>query len=247
MFNSSQRKHNFMKNKILSILILIIFITTSLISPAANNIIPVTAEAELSREFVNLNFQTINFTKFNQFIKSVTSKRAGNQIVGLIAPKHFNLPITQQPTGRADFVSSEPEVVTEFSLSKQYGSTGLLAHNHLAGSNFSSLKENDLIVLVTANKEYKFFKIEKISSYQALSPNSPYSNFVDLTDSSRVLSAVDLFLEVYTQEDSLVIQTCIAQGNEASWGRLFIQAFPVSGIGIEELINFKDKHLHISS
>lgn len=230
-----------MKNKLFSILILIIFLSTSFISPVSTKIVPVTGEVSLTRESINLNFQTINFNKFYQFIKNVTAQKTGNQYVGLIAPKLFTLPIAQQPSGRPDFVSSEPEVVTEFSLTRQFGSTGLLAHNHLAGSNFSKLKENDLIVLVTANKEYKLYKVEKIFSYQALSPNSPYSNFVDLNDSSKILSAVDLFMEVYTAEGSLVIQTCISQGNEPSWGRLFVQAFPVTNIGIEELIDFQDQ------
>jgi len=116
----------------------------------------------------------------------------------------------------------------------------------LAGAYFSQLKNDDLIILVTGNKEYKLYKVEEILSFQALSPNSPYSNFADLNDSSRVLSAVDLFMEVYTEEGSLVIQTCIAQGNEPSWGRLFIKAFPVSGIGIEELLDFSNQRMRVS-
>lgn len=235
-----------MKNKIFSILVLIVFFSTSLFTPVNTNFVPVTGEVSLTREAININFQTINFTKFNQFIKNVTAKKIGNQYVGMIVPKLFTLPIAQQPTGRPDFVSNEPEVVTEFSLTREYGSTGLLAHNHLAGLNFSKLKENDLIVLVTANKEYKLYKVDKILSYQALSPNSPYSNFVDLKDSSRILSAVDLFMEVYTEEGSLVIQTCIAQGNEPSWGRLFVLAFPVTDIGIEDLIDFQEQQMRIS-
>ena len=236
-----------MRKNFLFILVLIIFFSTSLISTSFGEKIPVTADVSISSESVNHYFHTINFNRFIQFIKSVTSKSLGNQFVGLIAPNYFNLPITQQPFGRADFVSNEPDVITEFSLSKQYGSIGLLAHNHLAGSYFTSLQENDLIVLVTANKEYKLYKVQKILSYQALSPNSPYSNFVDLKDSNRILSAVDLFMEVYTEEGSLVIQTCIERGGEPSWGRLFIQAFPVSGIGIEELIDFQDQRVRISS
>lgn len=236
-----------MRNKLFSILILIIFVITSIISPVADKMIPITAEVDASRELINLNFHTINFTKFNQFIKSITSQDKGNQLVGLIAPDHFNLAIIQQPTGRPDFVSNEPEVVTEFSLTKQYGSIGLLAHNHLAGAYFSSLKENDLIVLVSDNKKFSYYKIEKILSYQALSPNSPHSNFVNLNDSSRILSALDLFMEIYTQEGSLVIQTCIAQGDEPSWGRLFIRAIPISDIGIEQLINFQVPYMHVSS
>lgn len=234
-----------MRNKLFSLLILIVFISTSVFSPVYKHLIPVTGEVSLTREAININFQTINFNKFYQFVKNVTAKKNGNQYVGMIVPKLFTLPIAQQPNGRPDFVSSEPEVVTEFSLTKQFGSTGLLAHNHLAGSNFSKIKENDLIVLVTADKEYLLYKVEKISSYQALSPNSPYSNFVDLNDASRILSAVDLFMEVYTEEGSLVIQTCISQGNEPSWGRLFVQAFPVTDIGIEDLLDFQDQRTRV--
>ena len=235
-----------MKNKFFSFSLLLIFLVTTIFPPMNNYLVPVTGEIKLSSEVVNINTRTISYKSFFQFIKNVTEKRSGNQIVGMIAPNQFSLPIVQQPVGRPDFVSNEAEVVTEFSLTKKFGSTGLLAHNHLAGLNFSSLQVNDLIVLVTANKEYKFFKIEKIRTYQALSPNSPYSEFVDLDNPSNVLSAVDLFMEVYTDEDSLVIQTCIAQGNEPSWGRLFVQAYPVSGIGIQELIDFQDQRIRVS-
>ncbi len=92
-----------MKNQLLSILVLFVFITTSFISTLSGEIIPVTADVNLSHETVNIKFHSINFIKFNQFIKSVTNKRIGNQFVGMIAPNHFNLPITQQPIGRARF------------------------------------------------------------------------------------------------------------------------------------------------
>jgi len=234
------------KIQAINLLFSIIFTLSSIISPLTSKLIPVTGDIYRTREAVNFNFQTIRFDKFSQFIKNVTNSRTGNQFVGMIAPRHFNLPITQQPAGRPDFVSSEPDIVTEFGLTQQYGSTGLLAHNHLAGAYFSQLKNDDLIILVTGNKEYKLYKVEEILSFQALSPNSPYSNFADLNDSSRVLSAVDLFMEVYTEEGSLVIQTCIAQGNEPSWGRLFIKALPVSGIGIEELLDFSNQRMRVS-
>lgn len=236
-----------MRNLILLFLLIVIVLTSLLIPSVSSSVIPVTADTTYPGDSLNINIQTINFLNFNQFVKNVTNKSSGNQLVGILAPNHFNLAITQQPAGRADFVSNEPEVVTEFSLSRQYGSIGLLAHNHLAGSHFSLMKENDLIVLITANKEYKLYKIEKIVTYQALSPNSPYSNFVDLNNPSTILSAVDLFMEIYNHEDRLVIQTCIAKDNEPSWGRLFIQAYPVSGIGIEELIDFQDQQEHVSS
>ena len=200
-----------------------------------------TAEANFSSEAIDVNFQKFSYQTFSKFIKSITVEKTGNQFVGIISPKSFSMPIIQQPAGQPGFVSNEPQKITEFSLTRQYGTTGLLAHNNLAGAYFSNLQEDDLLIMVTAEKEYKFFRIEKILSFQALSPNSPYSNFVDLENPSRVLTATDLFYEVYTDEGSLVLQTCIAQGNELSWGRLFIQAFPVDQIDFADLINLQNQ------
>ncbi|HSM24465.1 MAG TPA: hypothetical protein VK856_06345 [Anaerolineaceae bacterium] len=220
--------------------LLIIFLLSTFLSPGSPNIIPVTAESNLSSDAIDVNFQKISFQSFTKFIKSVTLEKSGKSFVGIISPKSFSLPIMQQPGGQAGFVSNESDKITEFALARQYGTTGLLAHNHLAGSYFASLVENDLLILVNANKEYKIYRIEKISSFQALSPNSPYSNFVDLNNTSRILTATDLFYEVYTAEGTLVLQTCIAQGSELSWGRLFIQAVPVDEINFLDLINMQN-------
>ena len=236
-----------MKKNLFSILIIMVFFFTSTGNTVvkANQInIPVTAGVSLNSDLFRINYQSINYSNFNQFIKTVTTKHVGKQNVGLIVPKKFTLPISQQPSGRPDYVSTEPEVVTEFSLARQYGSTGFLAHNNLAGSHFADLKINDLIVLVTASKEYKLYQIENVLSFQALEPNNPYSNFVDL-DNNQVLSAVELFMEVYANEGTVVIQTCIEKNGEPSWGRLFIQAVPVSGIGIEELIDFEQQRIRL--
>lgn len=229
-----------MKLKQIYSLLIIILLATFFV-PSSPMIIPVSAEANVSYDPIDENFQKISYQSFSSFIKSITSQPNNNQFVGLISPKLFTLPIIQQPAGQAGFVSNEAEKITEFSMTRQFGTTGLLAHNHLAGAYFSSLNENDLLVLVTAEKEYKFFRIEIIRSYQALSPNSPYSDFVDLSNPSRVINATELFYEVYTTEGSLVLQTCIAQGSELSWGRLFIQAVPVDDVSFNDLINLQNQ------
>jgi len=225
--------------------LLIIFLLSNLFTSFSPNFIPVTAEANFSNEAMDVNFQKFSFQTFSKFIKSITVEKTGNQFVGIISPKSFSMPIIQQPAGQPGFVSNEPQKITEFSLTRQYGTTGLLAHNHLAGAYFSSLQENDLLIMVNADKEYKFYRIEKILSFQALSPNSPYSDFVDLDNPSRILNATELFYEVYTNEGSLVLQTCIAQGNEPSWGRLFIQAQPVDQVDFTDLINLQNQTSNI--
>jgi len=75
------------------------------------------------------------------------------------------------------------------------------------------------------------YRIKEIDSYQALKPNSPFSNFVDTSDPSRsVLSSADLFNRLYTTRDQLVFQTCIENEGEPSWGRLFVIASPAEAL-----------------
>jgi hypothetical protein len=67
------------------------------------------------------------------------------------------------------------------------------------------------------------YTVSYAEEYQALSPNSPTSNFVNL-DTGETLSSTNLFYRVYGGGTRTTFQTCIAQGNEDSWGRLFVIA-----------------------
>src|SRR5690606_1529197 len=129
--------------------------------------------------------------------------------------------------GNAAFVSEQPNVVTQFGLASQYGSQGFLAHNYLAGGAFGNIRTGQIITLVYGNGETKEFKVTGTQSYQALSPDSTQSNFVDLA-SGEQLSASTLFHKVYNSKNTLVLQTCIEQDGISTWGRLFITAVPLS-------------------
>jgi hypothetical protein len=50
---------------------------------------------------------------------------------------------------------------------------------------------------------------------------------VDL-DADQQLSASDLFYMMYNSDNSVVLQTCIANEGISSWGRLFVIAVPLS-------------------
>ena len=102
----------------------------------------------------------------------------------------------------------------------------MLAHNYLAGADFFTLNIGDQIQVVYGDGSVHVYQIADIQSYQALSPNSASSNFVDLATSDR-LTATQLFKRVYMGSHHLTLQTCIQQGSEDSWGRLFIIAYPV--------------------
>jgi hypothetical protein len=112
-------------------------------------------------------------------------------------------------------------------MASEVGNIGLLAHNHLAGSSFANIKDGDRIILIYGDGHLESFLVERIEQYQALSPLSPYSQFKDLATES-VLTAEDLFREVYRGEYHLTLQTCIDNQGNSSWGRLFIIAKPIA-------------------
>lgn len=143
--------------------------------------------------------------------------------------KVFEYAVVQQPKNNPAFVSEEKGKLTQFRMASQYGSLGLLAHNYLAGAPFEKLKLGDIINVTYADGSVRQFKVESILRYQALSPNSPYSKFVDL-QTNKTLATNDVFATTYGVKDRLVLQTCIEKNKEPSWGRLFIVAAPYSPV-----------------
>jgi hypothetical protein len=192
---------------------------TALSATAAELEAPLTAELLSSQDL-----DAAGYTSLYDFTDSVYNGQSG-QVVGVYAPGLFALPVRQQPDGQPDFVDRENNILTEFSLPKKYGSTGLLAHNYLSGSRFSRLKENQDVVLIYGDGKQEHYRISKTVSYQALKPNSPFSDFVDNSNPNEgKLTSADLFNRVYTTRHQLVFQTCIEANGEPSWGRVFIIA-----------------------
>jgi hypothetical protein len=121
----------------------------------------------------------------------------------------------------------ESDKLTQFSLASRYGSQGYLAHNYLAGASFFNLVVGSLITVTYADGHSQTFEVQEIRHLQAIKPTSPTTSFLDLDHKNSKLTAKQLFLQTYGVKDRLVLQTCIAKGNELSWGRLFIIATPV--------------------
>jgi hypothetical protein len=133
----------------------------------------------------------------------------------------------QQPAGQPGFVSSQGSVATQFGMAEEYGTTGLLAHNTLAGAEFSKLELGQFATLVFNEGQDEYYRIVSIQQYVALDPNNPYSDF--LNENGDRLSATELFKQIYQGENGrLVLQTCVASEQNPSWGRLFIIAEPVT-------------------
>ncbi len=203
-------------------LTLAIILTASLFpfSVVSANIIPVTPG------IANIQPATNNVTQIalSEFVESVQDGK--NLVRGVYVDNIMALRVMQQPTGNNGFVSSVAGVATQFQMADAYGTTGLLAHNFAAGSNFSKLNEKDIITIVYGDGSLKKYIVTSVVKYQALSPSSPSSKFVDLV-TNDTLTATMLFEKIYKGDPHLVLQTCIAVENELSWGRLFIVAEPL--------------------
>ena len=162
---------------------------------------------------------------FNEFVASVSDGQAdvarGVYVAGALA-----LPIEQQPAGNSAYITPAPEAVSQFQSAAYFGVTGLLAHNHLAGAQFFNLSIAEEVSIVYGDGSVRAYRITAQHRFQALDPYNPNSNFIDL-DTGATLSALDVFNQMYTGDDHVTFQTCIAQNGLSSWGRLFVIATPI--------------------
>jgi hypothetical protein len=181
------------------------------------------AEAEIKVQAAAASEQQASF---DTFVQSVSNGKA-NQVAGIYVENTLAYSVVRQPSSDPSFVSTNPDQVTQFGLASKYGSQAFLAHNYLAGATFSSLSEGQIVTVVYGDGSSQQFRIESIKRYQALSPDSTQSSFVDL-ESGAQLSNSDLFHTMYNSDNSVVLQTCIAKDGVSTWGRLFVIAVPLS-------------------
>lgn len=162
---------------------------------------------------------------FENFVASVNTGKT-NQVSGVYVQDVLAYAVVRQ-NGNAAYVSGDPDIVTQFAMAADYGSTAFLAHNFLAGAAFFQLSEGQVITLVYGDGSTADFQITSIRRFQALSPESTQSSFIDL-DTNEKLSTSDLFYSMYNSDNPVVLQTCIDNEGVSSWGRLFVIAVPLS-------------------
>ncbi len=167
-----------------------------------------------------------SFPHFSTFVETIQNGKAG-VLEGVYVPNVFALPVTQQPVGNPGFVSQAADIVTQFGMAAEVGNVGLLAHNNLAGKEFTNLSLGDEVRLVYGDGKVEYFIVTQKLQYQALQPYSPYSEFRDL-ETTQTISAEELFRKVYRGERHVTFQVCIAANGIEAWGRLFIVAQPKS-------------------
>jgi hypothetical protein len=206
-----------------SLLAAILLILSATNAYAEQGPIPGTANLSEAEEATSAesDFAVMSISEFT----SSLDLRSAEQLAGVYVPGEFAFPVIQQPSNNPGFVSSEEKVITEFGLASKYGTTGLLAHNTAAGANFFQLEAGQSFMLVMGDGSLRKFIVSGKYSYQALSPHSPYSDFIELENGSR-LTSTQLFFKFYEGDGQLVFQTCIENEGDYSWGRIFITAVP---------------------
>ena len=164
------------------------------------------------------------FDEFVYAIKNGDKKK----VVGIYVDNKLALRVVYQPPNDAAFVSTVDGVATYFLLPYTVAKNhGFLAHNYLAGALFFDLKPGDTVTVIWGDGSYDDFEVLEIREFQALSPSSPRSDFVDLSTGEK-LNATNLFIEIYKGDFHIALQTCIARNNDDSWGRHFVLAPPIN-------------------
>ncbi len=209
--------------RILKSILMVTVLMTMAFSPVQSAVaMPVTGDALAVQAPAAASSST---SSLNDFVASVKNGNS-SQIVGLYADGVFALKVVQQPSGNSGYVSAaSSEVVTQFGMASSYGSIGMLAHNYLAGKYFTSLSGSSKIVVIYGDGKTVTYKVSTVRKYQALTPNSTRSNFIDLSNPDKTLTATDVFKQTYGNKGALVLQTCISKDGNSSWGRLFIIAY----------------------
>lgn len=179
-----------------------------------------------SVQALNDQFNGASLPLLDEFVGQVTNGQAG-ELRGIYIPDILATRVVQQPAKNYEFVSPRQNTVTEFGLASQFGSTGLLAHNYLAGERFFLLKENQKFYLIYGDGQVSAFVVTEILRYKALQPTSTSSKFVGL-ENDDLLTASELFSKVYNRKGEVVFQTCIEAEGNLLWGRLFVIAEPYS-------------------
>jgi len=178
---------------------------------------------KLKNCLLSLNlFFVLLFPNFTDFVNSV--RDGTNEPRGVYVNEKMALPIVQQPSGNDTYISENDNELTEFEMVYRFtGNIGLMAHNNLSGKSFSLLSIGDTVRLVYGNGRVEYYMVSEVLEYQLLEPENIHSSLRDL-ETNKILGVDDVSERVYRGSKRVVFYTCIAKGDEDSWGRLFVIA-----------------------
>jgi hypothetical protein len=146
-------------------------------------------------------------------------------VSGIYAPGIFALPIIEQPADNDIYVSVKRNLVTLFGDAAENGVTGLLAHNFLAGALFYNLEIGGELWLVDGEEETTGYTVTNIEQFQKIDGGEA-DTYINLR-TQESMSTSEVFDRFYTGEPHLVLQTCLEEDDDPSWGLTFIVAQPI--------------------
>ena len=156
----------------------------------------------------------------DEFTSSVTTGEA-DRITGLYVPEIGGFYVVQQPAGSDGIVSSVEGVLTQFLRPASGRVIGLLAHNYASGIWFERFKTGSLLYVVFGDGRKEIYRLTVKEQFQAVNGNSPTSDFINLS-TGETSTADEVYQQMYAGKPHLTLQTCIEQGDDLNWGRLFL-------------------------
>jgi hypothetical protein len=106
-----------------------------------------------------------------------------DQVVGVYVDNVLALRVLQQPANNPAFVSTVDGTATQFLLASRWRVTSGCWHTTiLSGDLFFQLQPGDIVQLIYGDGSVDEYEVREIQQYQALSPNSPYSDLLTMSN-----------------------------------------------------------------
>jgi hypothetical protein len=156
------------------------------------------------------------------FSDSVINGNA-DQITGLYVPEFGGFYVIQQTAGNDGIVSQKDGILTQFLRPASNRVIALLAHNTGSGILFDRFPSDSLFYVIFGDGRQEIYRLSSKIRYQAVDENSTNSNLIDLSNGIEQ-SAKQVYQTMYSGKPHLTLQTCIQQGDNLDWGRLFLLA-----------------------
>lgn len=154
--------------------------------------------------------------------------------LGILSTNYYN--IVQQPPGQEEYVDPNYDVITEFSeLSEEEEKQArwFLAHiQGKAGQEIAQLRQGMRIRFEMEGGEVQEYEIAGVVRYQATEPNSSTAPLIEVNENLETIG-IPLSNRAVKRglfglaNGGIILQTCIENGGNSSWGRIFVVAQPL--------------------
>jgi len=135
--------------------------------------------------------------------------------------KSLSYIVIPQPPNDNGFVSSIDRTVTQFQMPyKRSNTLGFLAHNYIAGRDFSSVSIGDRLEYIGLKNDNRNATVKQIIDCSKLDQKG--TKFSCPSISKKPLTEAQLYNYIYKPSNRFVLQTCIGKDKDMEWGRKFI-------------------------